>query len=192
MSKRIDITGQVFGRLTAVRPTRDANGYYAWYCDCDCGGNRITQVGYLRDGLVLSCGCLRSEYSRINGQMSSSVKTIHGHNTSVFGASPTYRSWGSMKSRCMNPRAHGYKYYGGRGIKVCERWLHSFKNFLADMGERPDGLTLDRYPDNDGNYEPGNCRWATWKQQAANRRNTLILGRSRSAGLHRISNEKLA
>lgn len=82
----------------------------------------------------------------------------------------TYEAWKHMIQRCTNPHAKHFSYYGGRGITVCERWLSSFENFLADMGERPPGLTLDRYPDNDGNYEPDNCRWATWTQQAANRR----------------------
>ena len=81
---------------------------------------------------------------------------------------PTYVSWYNMKSRCNNPNANDYKYWGGRGISVCLRW-ESFANFLDDMGERPEGLTLDRV-DNDGDYEPGNCRWATWKEQRANRR----------------------
>jgi len=74
-----------------------------------------------------------------------------------------------MKQRCRNKNAPDYHRYGGRGIAICDRWLNSFENFLADMGERPSGMTLDRYPEKDGNYEPGNCRWATPKQQAANR-----------------------
>lgn len=82
---------------------------------------------------------------------------------------PIYKAWVSMLQRCENPKSSVYKWYGGRNISVCERW-HDFRNFFADMGERPEGLTLDRWPDKDGNYEPGNCRWATWEEQANNRR----------------------
>jgi hypothetical protein len=83
--------------------------------------------------------------------------------------SDTYRSWHGMRQRCSDPKQENYKYYGGRGITVCDRW-QSFENFLADMGERPEGTSIDRYPDNDGNYEPGNCRWATRSQQQHNKR----------------------
>lgn len=83
---------------------------------------------------------------------------------------PAYSSWKSMRQRCTNPNAAGYRYYGGRGIKVCARWLNSFENFLADMGARPAGKSLDRFPNQNGDYEPGNCRWATKAQQSANQR----------------------
>lgn len=88
--------------------------------------------------------------------------------------SPTYRSWSMMVTRCTNANVDNYKHYGGRGIQVCDRW-RAFSTFLADMGERPNGMTLDRWPNKNGDYEPGNCRWATWKEQARNtNRNHLV------------------
>lgn len=104
-----------------------------------------------------SIGCARSWVARTHGA------------TLRANKSPEYESWMAMKSRCLNPRATGYAYYGGRGITICERWRGSFQNFLSDMGERPKGTSLDRI-DNDGSYEPANCRWATAKEQVANRR----------------------
>lgn len=90
----------------------------------------------------------------------------------IYDSSPTYRSWRSMKTRCLNKNHNYYWRYGGRGITICKRWLHSFENFLADMGERPDGLTLDR-KNNNGNYTPKNCFWATRKHQSENSINTV-------------------
>lgn len=98
-----------------------------------------------------------------------SGKIKHGHNRKFTGKSPTYSCWDSMKQRCRNPKHIAYRYYGGRGIKVCDRW-NQFENFLADMGERPSARhSLDRYPDTDGHYEPGNVRWTTKREQALNR-----------------------
>jgi hypothetical protein len=106
----------------------------------------------------------------------------HGHCNGRI--SPTYSTWGSMIQRCINPKRKHFDHYGGRGIKVCDRWM-KFENFLADMGERPDGLTLDRI-DNDGNYEPGNCRWATNAEQSANRRKAVRIWKPPDLSGHRF------
>ena len=159
MTAASNLAGKRFGRLVVRhRVANSKHGHARWLCQCDCGETAENYAGDLRRDHVKSCGCLVLE----------SI-THHGQATRD-GCSPAYYSWKGMRERCSNPKCHAWKYYGGRGIAVCNRWLNSFENFLADMGERPDGLTLDRYPDNDGNYEPGNCRWATPKQQANNRR----------------------
>lgn len=133
-------------------------------CMCDCGQAVTVRTSSLRSGLTLSCGCLQAERAAQSGRDSAT----HG-----MTDSDTYHVWQSMKQRCENEKHECYDHYGGRGISVCERW-QSFENFLVDMGECPDGLTLDRR-DNNGNYEPGNCRWATWFQQNSNRRGLLLL-----------------
>lgn len=107
----------------------------------------------------------------------------HGHATDKLGKSREYLSWRAMMQRCRDPNSPAYPRYGGRGIKVCDRWL-KFENFLADMGPRPEGMTLDRWPDNDGNYEPNNCRWATRTEQASNTRgNHMITAAGRTQTL---------
>lgn len=150
--KALDLTGQRFGLLVAVR--RIGGPDSQWECACDCGGLAVVQRTHLRSGNTKSCGCMGRPNRR------------HG-----MWRTKIYAVWRSMRGRCKNPRAKSYANYGGRGIKVCDRW-ESFDNFYADVGQAPfQGASLDRI-NNDGDYEPGNVRWATKKQQQDNRRDT--------------------
>lgn len=145
-----DITGLEFGRLTALRCV--GNG--RWLCRCECGNEKLIYGGHLRAGMTESCGC-GPQVCRVT------------HNLSH---SPEYRAWDNARERCRNPNNRKFPIYGARGISVCERWANSFDNFIADMGRKPSpSHSLDRI-DNNGNYEPGNCRWATGEQQNRNRR----------------------
>ena len=156
-----DIAGQRFGRWIVLSYV----GNSKWLCKCDCGTERVVNGGHLKAGNTKSCGCLKSE-------LSIQRFTVHGH-TSVVGGkryySPTYQSWRGMIDRCKSTSAR-HKDYFDRGITVCDRWKQ-FENFLSDMGERPVGLTIER-KNNDKGYEPGNCCWATYKEQRANRRDS--------------------
>lgn len=156
--KPVDHVGRRYSRLKVVRLERRAprvRGFmYFWFCKCDCGGGVVARSSHLTSGAVKSCGCLRAS----SGGMTISHKY-------------EYQSWHNMIGRCENPRHVKYRYYGARGIKVCKRW-HDFRLFVADMGRRPVGHTLDREDTND-DYRPGNCRWATHLTQRHNRRDSL-------------------
>ena len=146
----------------ALRRIENRGDASQWECLCDCGRMCTRTGSALTGGKVRSCGCLRAE---INALSLAKSNTKHGRTRTA-----EYRAWTSMKKRCTDSRSPSWPDYGGRGITVCERWAHSFVAFLVDVGERPSPLhSIDRI-DNDGNYEPGNVRWATREQQARNKR----------------------
>jgi hypothetical protein len=161
MGKPADHTGRRFGMWKALTlAPSNRRGGAMWLCRCDCGSEKTVPADTLIKGRSNSCGCKSNEFR-------SERCKKHGH-TWIGGASGTYSSWSAMLQRCENANHKQYADYGGRGINVCERW-RKFENFLADMGNRPDGRSLDRISNN-GNYEPSNCRWATYSEQTKNRR----------------------
>lgn len=161
MPKPLDFTGLSFGRLTVVERAppirRGGSSRTTWLCECECGRTIVVITDSLKSGNTRSCGCLHAETREAR-------TTTHG-----MSGTKTYDAWCSAKSRCSNPNNPKYADYGGRGISMCAEWFESFEAFLSDMGPAPNGLELDRI-DNDGNYEPGNCRWTTRKVQMNNRR----------------------
>lgn len=157
--------GMVFGYLTVVDlEYLHSNGGATWFCRCVCGKELVVQGRLLKSEPTVNCGC-QTERLKI------AARTKHG-NAQVGKLSTEYRRWVSMKQRCLNPNFDQYVDYGGRGIKVCDRWVESFENFLADMGECPKGFTLDRL-EVDGDYSPDNCQWSAFADQQRNKRNTV-------------------
>lgn len=159
MPRTLDITGEQYGRLTAIRFTRRVGASRYWLFQCACGKYKEAPLAQVRYGRTLSCGCLLDEQRERFGQSNVSHK---------MSKTATYKSWSQMIDRCTNDKCRIYPDYGGRGISVCERW-RSFDNFYADMGDRPDQTSIDRI-ENNGNYEPGNCKWSTRTDQCNNRR----------------------
>ena len=157
-----DITGMRFRNLLVLGAApRGDRGKGRWYCRCDCGTTKVVDGHHIKSGAVVSCGCHRKRLNqeRCDALARDGLVTKHRR---------AYASWRHMMGRCYDPENHKFPYYGARGIRVCEQW-HTLAGFLADMGDPPVGMTLDRR-ENDGNYELSNCRWATPLEQAHNRR----------------------
>ena len=158
MTKFRDLTGQKFGRLTVIERAENSNfGLVRWKCLCECGNTTIVQSGNLIQGNTKSCGCI---HLKQGGKSHSRL----------------YHIWNNMKSRCYNPSNKYYKYYGGRGISICDEWKNNFQVFYdwAIANGYSDNLSIDRM-DASGNYCPDNCRWATIKEQQSNKRNNRYI-----------------
>jgi hypothetical protein len=161
MTRLINISGQKFNRLIALKIFDSKPSGVRWLCKCECGGETIVNSLKLRTGKTTSCGCFKKE---------NPPRLLHG----CANKSPTYRTWKEMRQRCKNPNATQYKWYGAKGINIDSKW-DEYANFVLDMGERPKGKTIDRI-DPDKNYNKENCRWATAKEQAETNRGCFKKG----------------
>lgn len=162
-----DLTGKKFSKLTVLNLSKQKIGNKTyWDCLCECGAKKSIRGDFLASASTISCGCQRIIANK-------TTKAKHGHSRQGE-VTRAYRIWYSMKQRCNNKTHESYHKYGGRGIEVCSRWSDSFVLFLEDMGEPPENMSIDRINVN-GNYEPGNCRWATSIEQSRNCRNTITL-----------------
>lgn len=160
MAGRLDLTGLQFGRLLVKAKSGDKDKFGAvfWYCVCDCGSETCVRAANLRSGGTISCGCAQMDATKTHGMTKTKV----------------FKSWESMKQRCLNPNAPDYSGYGAKGIKICPEWVNSFENFYRDMGDRPELHSLDRI-NVYGNYEKENCRWATRSMQQRNKTTSFLI-----------------
>ncbi len=165
--KPLDIAGKKYGRISVIKKTgTSSNGKVLWECQCDCGKIIFCDGTRLKSGHTSSCGCLKRDY------MKNPVAAISHGNSRGGKRSREYTAWKNMRNRCQNPNVNCYHNYGGRGISVCDRWNNSFELFLSDMGKCPPGYSIER-KENNGNYEPLNCHWASGTVQARNRRTNV-------------------
>lgn len=163
----IDLKNKVFGRVRIVERDSSILGRTYWICICECGNKKSIRGDHLKTGKISSCGCLMREVAAVN-------TIIHG--ATMGGCTQEYIAWRAMKQRCYSKSYHARDRYAGRGIIVCKRWISSFEIFLKDMGPKPSKAhSLDRYPNKNGNYEPGNCRWATVKEQQNNKESVVMI-----------------
>ena len=173
--KILNLAGKVFGRLTAIEPCGTKFGGKLWRCICECGNEKITSSSYLVHGNTKSCGCLVADNNKTLRLGKPAKNRTHGA-SKAGERTPEYVCWLSMRQRCSDENHISFKNYGAKGISVCERWQSSFETFLSDMGKRPTMKhSIDRYPDQNGNYEPSNVRWATRTEQGNNKTNNRAI-----------------
>jgi hypothetical protein len=168
MGKFVDLTGKQIGKWKVIQRVFKKEKQTHWLCECSCGKHSLVQGTYLICGKSTKCKTCH------NREASKKVPIKHGHCRKV--QSKEYNHWSGMKTRCLNPNADQYIYYGKRGIKICDEWVNDFSKFNEDMGEAPKGCTLDRI-DVNGDYSKNNCRWATKQQQSENKRSNIFLER---------------